>query len=254
MAVEQCEDYQFQASFFVGNSCQEIYDMNPKSRERSGYYWITKGPRQAYCGMNYTGSSCEDIYINNPETGDRSGYYRIDGTQWTYCDMMTITCFAGDARVRGGWRTITSIDVSVGDSCPSGWRTGTNSGRTFCRIVSDNGMTCSSATFPTNGMNYQRICGIARGYQKGATDSFLGANNNGQTINGYYVDGLSITYDNPRQHIWTYNAGPFDNQRHQHNCPCAVGGGLAPPSFVETNYYCESGAANVRNDAALLLQ
>ena len=90
VAVEQCEDYQFQASFFVGNSCQEIYDMNPKSRERSGYYWITKGPRQAYCGMNYTGSSCEDIYINNPETGDRSGYYRIDGTQWTYCDMMTI--------------------------------------------------------------------------------------------------------------------------------------------------------------------
>ena len=167
---------------------------------------------------------------------------------------MTITCFAGDARVRGGWRTITSIDVSAGDSCPSGWRTGTNSGRTFCHIVSDNGMTCSSATFPTNGMNYQRICGIARGYQKGATDSFLGANNNGQTINGYYVDGLSITYDSPRQHIWTYTAGPFDNQRHQHNCPCAVGGGLAPPSFVETNYYCESRAANVRNDAALLLQ
>ena len=64
----------------------------------SGYYFITEGPTRVYCGMSYTESSCLNIYNNNPETGDKSGYYRINNNQWTYCNMKTITtCVAGDA-------------------------------------------------------------------------------------------------------------------------------------------------------------
>ena len=32
---------------------------------------------------------------------------------------MTI-CFAGDAGVRGGWREIVNLDISMGDNCPTG--------------------------------------------------------------------------------------------------------------------------------------
>ena len=82
------------------------------------------------------------------------------------------------------------------------------------------------------------MCGRARGYQKGYTTGFAARS----LIDGSYADGLLITHGSPRQHIWSYVAGIFDT--HLSNCPCADGGGRAPPSFVETNYYCESGNGN----------
>ena len=51
------------------------------------------------------------------------------------------------------------------------------------------------------------------------------------TIDGNYIDGLSITYGNPRQHIWTYATGAFDNG--EIRCPCDGTGGTTP-SFVGT--------------------
>jgi len=195
--------------------------------------------------MTYTGSSCEDIY-NNPETGDKSGYYRINDNNWTYCNMTAIAAYnfiPTCAGVGGGWKRIVNINISAGDDCPSGWRMDTYSGISFCRVVNDGSFTCSSTYFSTNGTSYQRVCGRARGYQKGRTPGFYAYHNNGQTIDGYYTDGLLITYDSPRQHIWTYTMGYFDeNSQPIHNCPCA--GGWAPPSFVGTNYYCESGTNN----------
>ena len=63
--------------------------------------------------MNYTGSSCEDTYNNNPETGDKSGYYCINN-KWTYCNMNKLAASdTGDfistcAGVDGRWRRITN--------------------------------------------------------------------------------------------------------------------------------------------------
>ena len=54
-------------------------------------------------------------------------------------------------------------------------------------------------------MAYQRVCGRARGYQKGTPDGFRSG-----SVNDIYVDGLSITHGSPRQHIWTYVAGHTD--------------------------------------------
>ena len=255
MATDQCEDYHFQSPFHPGDSCEDIYNMNPQSQDKSGYYWILDGPTKVYCGMNYTGSSCEDIY-NNPETGDKSGYYRINDNQWTYCNMTEITTTTGDliptcAGVGGGWRRIAHININAGGDCPNGWREDTYSGISFCRVVSDGYRTCSSAYFSTNGTSYQRVCGRARGYQKGAPLSFYSYHHDGQTtIDGYYGDGLLITYGSPRQHIWSYTIGLYDNSIHPYNCPCAVGEGRSPPPFVGTNYYCESGAADVYNSSA----
>ena len=55
---------------------------------------------------------------------------------------------------------------------------------------------------------------------------------------------LLTTCNNPRQHIWTYAVGLYDDCTHTNNCPCAFGGRPAPLSFVGTNYYYESGAIN----------
>ena len=287
---DQCTDFQFKSPFLPGESCEGIYNKNPESHTKSGYYWILS---REYCGMTYTGSSCEDVYNNNPETGDKSGYYHIND-KWTYCNMKEVssttriaptvtTTFISTttimstitksvslcptpttttliptispttpgvdfistcAGVSGGWKRIVKIDISAGNDCPHGWRKDTYSGVSFCRVVSDS-RSCSSANFSTNGTSYQRVCGRARGYQKGETDAFFAYHIQGQTtIDGYYADGLLITYNNPRKHIWTYAVGLRDNKAYNYNCPCAAGGGVASPPFVGTNYYCESGAIN----------
>ena len=77
IADDQCTRYQFDSTFYSGSSCEDIYNKNPKAREISGYYWITDGLRNVYCGMSYTGLSCGDIYNNSPETGNKDGYYRV---------------------------------------------------------------------------------------------------------------------------------------------------------------------------------
>ena len=231
-------------SFLPGESCESIYNNNAESHEWSGYYWITNS--RVYCGMNYTGSSCEDIYNSFPETQNRSGYYHINDNKWIYCNMTEFavashfisTC----AGVGGGWRRIVNINISAGDNCPGEWRKATQSGVSFCRVASDNvGFTCSSAIFPTNRISYQRVCGRARGYQKGDTAAFYG-DNHGKTIDQDYVSGLSITYSsNPRKHVWTFAVGLSQKEDFQiNNCPCNQYPGQAPPSFVGNHYYCQS--------------
>ena len=250
VADDQCDQYQFTTTYYPSNSCENIYDMNPESRDKPGYYWLLghNGPSDVYCGMNYTGLTCENIYNNNPETGDKNGYYPINNTNWTFCSMtaiavaenyVTFSC----AGVERQWKKIVSINSTAGDDCPTGWVKGTYSEVTFCRAPNDTA-GCYSAFFSTNGTSYQHVCGRARGYQKGATGAFASIS---QSIDTFYVDGLSVTHGNPRQHIWTYAVGLTDYGRSYAccNCPCAATTGPRPPtdSFIGTNYYCESGAS-----------
>ena len=252
IATDQCTEYRFKSPFFPGVSCEDIYNKNPESHDRSGYYWITDGPSRVYCGMNYAGSSCEDIYNNNPEVCDKPGYYRINESQWTFCNMTatnngdTICTCAG---VGGGWRRVANIDITAGDDCPGEWRNATQSGVSFCRVASDPWETCicSSANFSINGISYQRVCGRARGYQKGDTFAFYGVEVNG-TIDEDYVSGLSITYSsNPRQHIWTFASGSGERTNETQSCPCSSTAGHSPLSFVGNNYYCESASWYISN-------
>ena len=247
-------NYNYQ-SFLPSISCESIYNSNKGSHNSPGYYWITS---KVYCGMNYTGSSCEDIYNRFPETQNKSGYYRMKENnkyQWTYCSMSTIQG-SGDfistcAGVGGGWRRIVNINISAGDDCPGEWRKATQSGVSFCRVASDDHYTCSSANFSTNGISYQRVCGRARGYQKGDTVAFYGSQSAyKRTIDEDYVEGLSITYNsNPRQHIWTFASGRGERNTNPWNCPCSVNEGFSPSFFVGNNYYCESGSVYSANAA-----
>ena len=129
---QQCSEYQFDIPFFPGSSCEDIYNKNLQSRDKSGYYWITDGPSRVYCGMGYTGSSCEDIYINNVATRDKSGYYRINnnGHEWMFCNMrdMILSCAGRD----GVWKRIASFNITAGDDCPLPWAKSSHNGVSFC--------------------------------------------------------------------------------------------------------------------------
>ena len=235
---QQCSEYQFDTPFFPGNSCEDIYNKNLQSRDKSGYYWILDGPSRVYCGMSYTGSSCENIYINNVATRDKSGYYRVN-IEWVYCNMTAIALSRGAilscAGVDGVWERIASFNIIAGDDCPSPWVKSSHNGVSFC-IPASTAAGCYSVKYSTNGMSYQRVCGRASGYQKASPDGFQG-----NSIDNGYVDGLSITHGSPRQHIWTYAVGLTDSGT-SNNCPCAAVPGPTPPSFVGSHYYCESGA------------
>ena len=64
-----------------------------------------------------------------------------------------------------------------------------------------------------------------------------------RSLDGVYVDGISITSGNPRKHVWTYAVGVSDdnNPHYPFNCPCAKYPGPDPPTYVGSHYYCESG-------------
>ena len=91
-------------------------------------------------------------------------------------------------------------------------------------------------------MSYQSICGRVRGYQKGGPGGFAGAHRHLSSIDDSYVDGVSITQGNPREHIWTYVVGASDGKSHpEWNCPCTSDPGKRSPHFLGDHYYCESG-------------
>ena len=82
------------------------------------------------------------------------------------------------------------------------------------------------------------MCGKVIGYQFGSPD---GTNNN--DINGIYIDGISLTHGNPRSHIWSFMGGTQQSVS-KSRCPCGTVDPIAAPSFVSSDYFCESGAPN----------
>ena len=97
-----------------------------------------------------------------------------------------------------------------------------------------------------------KYVGMAVGYQKATTDGFAALYFSERSLNGPYVDGISITYGTPRKHIWTYGIGRSDKSdglpTYRNNCPCSEFPGTSPPSFVHDNYYCESGSLLLGSD------
>ena len=193
------------------------------------------------------GKSCDDIYHINKATRGASGLYWINttsGTHYVYCNM-ELQC-GGD---KGGWTRVAQFDTSQGDPCPTGWTLTTTQGgvpRNVCRSGDSRG--CRSAIFTTYNIRFYKVCGQVRGYQRGVTNAFGSPT---ESIDGAYVDGVSITLGNPRKHVWTYAIGISDSDSHTVNnyCPCAVKKGPDPPSFVYDHFYCESGNSGVANES-----
>ncbi len=144
----------------------------------------------------------------------------------TYCD------------ITGGWMRLAYFNMTEpGVSCPTSLR----QINTPAKLCGRPGAGCSGVTFPTDGIRYSKVCGQARGYQYYSISAFGETSNN---IDTAYVEGVSITYGSPRQHLWTYAVGLSEDGNYasgSHNCPCAKPPGRNPPAFVGQDYFCESG-------------
>ncbi|XP_065890626.1 uncharacterized protein [Dysidea avara] len=178
-------------------------------------------------------TSCQEIYQHNPTSRGSVGQYWIKTSEGSYevtCNMK-LKCDG----VEGGWMRAVDVDMNRDDSCPGTWHKVT----TPRRLCLGNDSGCSSSHYHVKGIDYQHICGQAKGYQKGSTDAYQSKM---QSIDGAYVDGISITLGSPRKHVWTYAAGLSDDYNYPNfNCPCATHPGPPPPAFVGNHYYCESG-------------
>ena len=176
-----------------------------------------------------------------------SGFYWIRSSSGTvvqvYCDMNRVCSCSGSR----GWTRVAYLNMAdPSQQCPSAWTLKTHSSepRRLCGR-SSSGSGCDSVTYTTFSLNYSQVCGRVRGYQYGAPDAFH--NSGSQTIEGYFVDGISLTHGSPgsRQHIWTFAGGIVENNPSRYprwSCPCADHATALSliPSFVGNDYFCES--------------
>ena len=144
-----------------------------------------------------------------------------------------------------GWIRAAYLNMSVLyplPYCPSGWQLRYYP-RSCARPLNADWNTCYPVTFPVQGIQYSQVCGRIIGYQIGLTGAFIVSE--GRTIDDRYVDGVSLTYGNPRQHIWTF-ASAIDEYPHfsDSKCRCSNVTERRPiniPSFVGNDYFCETG-------------
>lgn len=188
--------------------------------------------------VDYPGSSCADVYENNPYSRGKSGYYLIKTNDLflAQCDMET-----EHEGKKKGWLKIADFDLSKGDSCPEGWKKVKVSGIEMCRSLYDtagcystsfsvNGTKYRKIRGMVRGYQKGSTDGFDSRYggDKGINTAYV----DGVSITlGYprkhvwtYVVGISDDHNYPTS-----------------NCPCAAVPGPAPYSFVGENYYCESG-------------
>ena len=191
-------------------------------------------------------TSCMEIYNCNPAA--QSGEYWIrSSSEPVYCEMNIKHC----GNITGGWMRAINMDMTVDDSCPENFTLSVVSSVQICQAArTDRNPGCASWRVPTRSVPYVKVCGRARGYQFRIAESFEGFHRFSQTLDGYYVEGLSVTHGGtPRNHIWTFAAGASKNQTSfTYNCPCVRISHSSAPPFLGEDYFCESGHSN--NDEA----
>ena len=140
----------------------------------------------------------------------------------------------------GIWYQVAYLNMTdPSQQCPSAWREYNNSQFRACRRPVSGGASCPSQIFPIS-RQYSKVCGRVIGIQVASPDAFH--HGRSSNINGRYIDGVSITHGHPRHHIWSYVGSVSEVRSRVLNvCPCGYSSATRPPSFVGSNYYCESG-------------
>ena len=134
----------------------------------------------------------------------------------------------------GIWYRVAYLNMTdPSQQCPSAWRQYSGNQYRACgRPVS--GSQSSPATFYTTNCQYSKVCGRITALQFASPDGFQTIYN----IDHVYMDGVSITYGSPRNHISS------EMNENIYACPCDSHFGTPPQSFVGSDYYCESGNPN----------
>lgn len=147
------------------------------------------------------------------------------------------------------WTRVVYINMTdPTHTCPSAWQEYNNPKRVCGRLdISKNGY-CNSFLVETNNVEYSKVCGRVVGYPNGTVDAFehniKNPNQTEGSLDGHYVDGISITYGYPppRKHIWTLAAGAL-TEDYISGCPCQGPSSVATsPDYIGDNYFCESGS------------
>ena len=122
-----------------------------------------------------------------------------------------------------------------GQQCPSGLEQRTISNTTVTCGIRGGGSGCSTVDYPINTIHpHTRVCGKVFGRVIDTPDGF--ATSGTLTLDSNYVDGVSLTHGEPRQHIWTFAADEV-----KENCPCLN----SPPSFInDEHFFCANRSSN----------
>ena len=186
----------------------------------------------------YPARSCAELFQADPDIP--SGYYWIQttgsGAARLWCNM-ELTCGPNNIN---GWTRVAFLNVSDSNTTTclnDGFRLLTSSrGVRYCERLTG-GYGCTEHIFPTNGINYNRVCGRVTGIQIGTVDG-VERTADLQNIYSPYIDGISLTYGDPRQHIWSF-IGYFSSR--YPNCPCSNGSSSSTLDVVGQDFFCESG-------------
>ena len=169
--------------------------------------------------------SCKDIPSDNP-----SGKYwiqtRTGYASRLFCDMEQHMVCRNSTR---GWQRVADIDMTdPTQDCPAPF-TNVNG---LCARRSDG---CFSMTIKIPNVEYTKVCGRVKAYQNNAPDGI-----HGLSIEDAYVDGISLTHGQPRQHVWTFAYASHGSALNQ--CPCLSGSSTIPNSIVGSDYFCDTGS------------
>ena len=129
--------------------------------------------------------------------------------------------------------------------CPTGFRLTSHSKRS-CQRITRPGST--GLTISVQSVKYSKVCGKVSAYQYASPDAFHQYYfNRALTVDGNYVEGVSITHGRPRRHIWTFAAAADETLADRNRCPCSKTDttyiGVVPP-FVGNDYFCDTGSRN----------
>lgn len=105
-----------------------------------------------------------------------------------------------------GWWKVGDIDMTdPTQECPAGLDFKDRSALRLCGSSHAAHDQCSTAYFNVSGREYSQVCGRIQAYQFGTTRTFY-PNSNTITLDGRYVDGVSLTHGSvgSREHIWTF--------------------------------------------------
>ena len=241
--VQSCNETDI-SIHYLPTSCREIAELNPHTTP--GYYKISTTSDAVYCSMttpDNPASSCQDIATQHPLAS--SGYYWVNSSNGTavhvYCDMERHCCGSTGGRMRAAYLDMTDPT----HHCPTGFRLTSHSKRSCERITTPG---CTGLTFAVQSVKYSKVCGKVIAYQYGTPDAFWSYySNRALTVDGNYMEGVSITHGHPRRHIWTFVAAVDEQRANGDTCPCTktdtIYTGVVPP-FVGNDYFCDTGSRN----------
>ena len=238
-AITHCSSYQFNAA--LANTAKHCVDL-PETCGQDGLVTgeLTAKLSEVAEYVNNFPRSCQDLALRKIST--KTGNHIILAPNDTFVEIYCNFDFNFGAP---GWMRVMQLDMSDPDAaCPDGLFPYYFLGIPYpiCDREHYVGGHCDSTFISTHGIPYSSIAGRVRGYQQGGLDGIYPNNGGPFSLEGYYVDGVSITHgSNPRQHVWTFVGGQGEGDALWEDCPCNSGSLESSPSFVGEDYYCESG-------------